>query len=181
MQWHWSNNKLVERKNLIKLISYKKEPLAPFVFLVTILLSQENYMLLSGRMLANVADVNTWEFTDSLAFTQGDTVVVNFQLIDANKDRLLQGFKPSGKRHIPATGATLQVTIQNIDSTKTITKTATKSFIGDDSVWKFTLVPGDALTAGTYSIRLALNEATVITSGSIKAALSVVSTTAAYI
>ena len=140
-------------------------------------------MLLSARMLQTVTDVNSWEIVDSLRFSQGDTIVVYLQLVDLNKDRLMQGFKPSGRRYAPTTASvpSLQVTVQNIDDTKTIVRTATQAFPEDTSIWKFTLVPGDALRGGTFSIRLQLTETSVVTSGIIPAALSVVSNTGAFI
>lgn len=130
-------------------------------------------MLLSARILQNVSGVNDWEHADQLKFTEGDTLYVHFQLIDSNKDRQNQGFKPSGKRYIPATGATLQATIQNVNSAKTLVKTAVQPYSGDLSIWRIQLTSSDALSSGTFSVNLSLTESGVVTRGVIKNALSV--------
>lgn len=133
-------------------------------------------MLLSARMLINVADVNTWENSTQLKFSEGDTQTVYIQLIDANKDASL---KPSGKRYVPPATATLSVTITNIDSTKTVVKTASKPYSGDISIWSFSILPADGIK-GTCSLKLQLTDSGVSTYGVVKNALSVEPLTSAY-
>jgi hypothetical protein len=130
-------------------------------------------MLLSARPLINVANVNTWSFADQIAFTQGDQVTIYFQLIDVLKDTSVQGFKPAGRRYIPASGATLSVTIPNIDTSKILTKVATNPYANDTSIWSFTILPTDPVV-GTITLKLALTEGGVITYGVVNTALSIV-------
>lgn len=131
-------------------------------------------MLLSAKLLNSVANVNTFEYVDQLPFTEGDAPLdIYLQITDLSKDRLVQGFKPSGRRYIPAVGALLQVTIQNIDQSKTIVKSATQPFAGDTSIWKIQLLTTDPVINGTLSLTLKLTEGSTITNGFVFNALSV--------
>lgn len=130
-------------------------------------------MLLSSKLLYSVTSVNSFDYVDQLSFTQGDTVDIYIQLTDAAKDKLVNGFKPSGRRYIPASGALLQVTVQNIDQTKTVVKSAIQPFPGDLSIWKFSMLSSDPAIPGTLSLQLKLTEGSVITSGFVFNALSV--------
>ncbi len=126
-------------------------------------------MLLSARILNNVSDVNSFEYATECKFTEGDTLYIYFQLIDLNKDLNL---KPPGRRFIPASGATLTATVHNIDASKILVKTATQPYASDTSIWRFQVTAADVLR-GTYSIKLALTESSVVTRGVIKSGLSV--------
>jgi hypothetical protein len=138
-------------------------------------------MLLSARLLVNLTDANTWEPSDNIRFTEGDTPYVYFQLIDLNKDRSSQGFKPAGKRFMPASGATLSVSVNSIDTARTLTKVATQPYAGDASIWKFQLLTSDNLKGGTFSLILTLTEGIVVTSGRVINALSVEPINSAFI
>jgi hypothetical protein len=122
-------------------------------------------MLLSCRMLQNVVDVNTFEYDTQVAFTQGDGPTIYFQLIDANKDRVEAGFNPSGRRYMPAAGATLSVVVDSLDDAKKITRTAVQPFATDPSIWSLTFMANDAIR-GTTTLRLTLTESAKITRGS---------------
>jgi hypothetical protein len=132
-------------------------------------------MLLTARMLDNVVDVNTWEYAESLKLTEGDAPAIYFQLIDASKDRSSQGYYPSGRRYCPATGATLNVTLDNIDDDRIITRAATQHTT-DKSIWYITTLTADALK-GTINLKLTLTEGTKITYGFLSNAISVESLT----
>lgn len=129
-------------------------------------------MLLSARPLINVSGVNDFEISDTVSFTQGDALYVYFQLIDQNKDRTIQGFKPSGRRYVPASGSTLSVVIPSVDSTRIITKTATNPYSSDTSIWRIQITASDALV-GTYSLKLTLTEGATVTYGTVNNMLSV--------
>lgn len=126
-------------------------------------------MLLSARLLNNVANVNSFDYSTESRFTEGDALTIYLQLVDVNKDSNL---KPAGRRYTPATGSTLQVTVQNLNSAKTLVKTATQPFTGDNSIWSFTVGATDGLK-GTYTLQLQLTESSVITRGTVKNALAV--------
>jgi hypothetical protein len=117
-------------------------------------------MLLSARMLNGVADVNHFEAVQTLEFTQGDAPDIYFVLVDASADKALN---PAGRRFVAGAGATLQVTLQDIDSSVTLVKYATQPFPEDKSIWKFSFDPVTDSAAmaglvGTYALKLKLTE-----------------------
>lgn len=118
-------------------------------------------MLLSGQILDNVAGVNDFEVVPEARFTEADPVFIYIRLCDLNKDK---NSRPAGRRYIPATGATLQITIKSVDTAKTLVKTATNPYSGDTSIWRIQLTAADALK-GTYSMQLALTEGASVTRG----------------
>lgn len=122
-------------------------------------------MLLSCRMLQNVVDVNNFESTTQVTFTQGDGPTIYLQLIDPAKDRVEAGFNPTGRRYVPASGATLTVLVDTLDDQKKITRTAIQPFANDPSIWSLTFMATDTIR-GTATLRLTLNEGGKITRGS---------------
>lgn len=129
-------------------------------------------MLLSARFLQDVQGVNSWEPSSSLQWTEGDQLDMYFQLIDASLDRPEQGFYPSGRRYVPATGATLSCVIENIDDAKKITRLASQPFVNDGSIWKLSILGTDRIR-GTPQMRITLTEGTKVTRGCIKLGLKI--------
>lgn len=127
-------------------------------------------MILSGRILGNVANANNFTYEDAVEFTEGDTLYVFIQLIDTTLDKADQGFKPAGRRYAPAAGSTLSVVINNIDTAKTYTKTATQPFATDASIWRISISSSDAIV-GTSDMKLTLTETAVVTRGIIKSGI----------
>jgi hypothetical protein len=132
-------------------------------------------MLLSFRFLNGVANVNVFDVASSIEIAQGDTQDLYVQLIDASLDRIDQGFNPSGRRYMPATGATMNVTFTNTDTGPSITgdfalsprinpsvqnkftRAAVQPFPGDSSIWKVSLLASDPLN-GTVQMKVVLTE-----------------------
>ena len=138
-------------------------------------------MLLSGRMLKDVANVNSFEMADTVSMTEGDAIDVYFQLIDKTLDLPQQFYSPAGRRYMPVTGSSLQVVVHSIDDAKSVTRYASQAFTNDGSIWKLTLLPTDQLK-GTYTLKLTLTEpqtpsGTKATRGTIQLALNVESLT----
>lgn len=131
-------------------------------------------MLLSCRMLANVSNVNAFEYATPMEFSEGDTPVIYLQLIDLSQDRAIEGYSPAGRRYAPASGATLQVTFDSVDSAKKIVRAATQPFPLDPSIWSVQVLPTDVIK-GTVTLRLQLTEGLRTMKGHLKAALSVLS------
>jgi hypothetical protein len=129
-------------------------------------------MKLSVRMLDNVSNVNSFEYVNQVLMTEGDTPTIYFQLIDLARDRVEQGFDPAGRRYIPATGASLQVTLDHIDSTRKITRAASQPYPNDPSIWSVALLPTDKLR-GTVNVKLALTEGSLTTQGQLLGAINV--------
>lgn len=132
-------------------------------------------MLLSARMLYNVSSVNQFSWTDVVEFTQGDSYDIYFQLIDANLDKPVYGFKPAGRRYMPAVGATLTVRLDNIDDAVAISRPAVQPFAQDPSIWKVSVLATDKIV-GTCALVLTLNESGKVTSGRVQAAVLIDST-----
>ena len=124
-------------------------------------------MLLSARILKDVNTVNSFEYANQMSWTTGDTVTVHIQLIDASKDKALDGFKPTGRRFIPDTGSVLTVTLESMDDAKSVTRVAVQPFATDGSIWSFQILSTD-LVSGTPQLRLSLNQGSVLTSGLVK-------------
>lgn len=122
-------------------------------------------MLLSARMLTNVVDANTFDYSTQVSFTQGDAPTIYFQLIDAGKDRVEDGFSPSGRRFISATGATLSVVVDTLDDARKVNRVAVQPFAGDPSIWALTFLPTDTIR-GVATLRLTLNQGGATTRGS---------------
>lgn len=119
-------------------------------------------MLLSARFLNQVSSVNGFEYAANAQWTEGDTVSLYFQLIDASLDRPAQGFVPAGRRYMPAAGATLNATITNIDDSVQITRTAVQPYALDPSIWRVDILSTDKIR-GTCDLVLALREGLVST------------------
>lgn len=123
-------------------------------------------MLLSCRFLNKVADVNTFSYTNQLNFTQGDTTTVYLQVVDASIDLPTEGFNPPYRRYMPQAGATLKVTLDNLNTSKKIVRFATQPFPLDPSIWSFPILATDQLV-GTVSILLQLTEGVIVTYGTV--------------
>jgi hypothetical protein len=133
-------------------------------------------MLLSARFLNDVANVNSFEYAQVGQFTRGEAASVYFQLIDDSLDGALKGFAPSGRRYIPATGATLSVVVNSIDDAKKITRVATNPFPDDRSIWKLDFLTTDKID-GTATLQLTLTEGSVVRKGLVKNGLRIASDT----
>lgn len=129
-------------------------------------------MILSARFLDNVGSVNSFTYVQQAQFTEGDAIDIYFQLIDAAKMDTTENWKPAGMRYMPAAGATLSVTVDNIDDAKKITRPATQPFPLDPSIWKLSILSTDVIK-GTQNLKLTLSEGGVQKKGLVKAALRV--------
>jgi hypothetical protein len=130
-------------------------------------------MLLSARILENVSGVNAFDYVNQVTLTEGDDqTTIYFQLVDMNRDRADQGYVPAGRRFIPASGATLQVTLDSIDSARKVVRAATQPFPEDRSIWSVSLFATDKVR-GTVNMQLLLTEGTKVTRGLVLGALRV--------
>jgi hypothetical protein len=123
-------------------------------------------------MLNNVASVNAYDWADEVEFTKGDQVDIYFQLVDATLDKAVYGFKPAGRRFNPATGATLQVKIDNINDAIAITRAASQPFASDSSIWRVSVLNSDNII-GTCALQLTLTEGPKKTYGRVEAVIKV--------
>jgi hypothetical protein len=129
-------------------------------------------MILSARFLTDVGNINSFEYSRNAEFTEGDALDVYIQLIDASQDKAEHGFKPSGRRYAPAAGATLTVTVDNIDDARKVTRACSQPWSGDASVWKLQIMASDVIR-GTANLLLTLVEGGVTRKAIVKAAFRV--------
>lgn len=129
-------------------------------------------MLLSARIIKDVANVNSFEYDTQLEWTAGDTLTVYFQLIDATLDTAIQGFNPPGRRFVPAASSTLQVSLENIDDAKKLVRLASQPFANDGSIWGLQIMASDKIR-GTPQMRLTLTQSSVVTTGLVKNAIKI--------
>ena len=124
-------------------------------------------MLLTGRILSNVSNVNSFCYVDQARFTEGDPEVVYIQLLDGAK-----GEAP-GMRYMPPATSTLSITINHINADKAITRAGSQVYpTSDPSIWSLTFLSTDTLK-GTFDIKLTLTEPTRVIRGVIRHGLSI--------
>lgn len=132
-------------------------------------------MLLSARMLNDVASVNSFEYADQASWFEGDATYLYFQLIDASLDTDMKGFNPAGRRYMPPATTTLSVQVQNIDTAKVINRLATQPFPEDASIWRIQILSTDAIH-GAPQLMLTLTEPTRVLKGLVKNGVRIYST-----
>lgn len=131
-------------------------------------------MLLSCRILEDVKDVNSFEYASAAMLNEGNEASIFIQLIDESLDKSLNGFKPAGRRFVPAAGATLQVTLDSLDNAKKVVKNAVQPYAQDPSIWRIDITALDsAKLKGTVNIKLVLTESAKVTNGKLKAGVLV--------
>jgi hypothetical protein len=128
-------------------------------------------MLLSAKLLNNVGGVNSFDISQQTSFTEGDLPVIYIRLFD--KQSKLD-------RYSPSSGATLSVTLTNVDTNKSVTKVATQPFSSDGSIWSFSFLSTENVK-GTISLMLLLTEGASVTRGLVGSALLVQPFNAAYV
>ena len=124
-------------------------------------------MILSARPLIDVASVNIYRPAPVWQFTENDPVSLYFQLVDTALDTETEGFTPAGRRYIPATGATMSVTLDSIDMIKSLTRSATNPYSDDRSIWLLQLLATD-LVRGSIGMTLTLTEGSDIKRGRVQ-------------
>jgi hypothetical protein len=128
--------------------------------------------MISVRILDAVGGQNIFGYTTELKMAYGDTTYLYLQLFDPAINPASEGFNPGGLRYIPATGATMNVTFLSLDATKQFSRAATNPFAGDTSIFRVSILATDPLI-GTVSLKIVLNESSVLKTVNIPAALSV--------
>lgn len=124
------------------------------------------------RLLDDVQSVNSLELATEVSATAGDPLTINLQLV--NTMRLSWDMNSPVVRYMPAVGATLSVTFENLDASKRITKIASQPFAQDGSIWRVDLMPQDTQKLrGTISLSYTLTEGTRVISGRLLAAILV--------
>lgn len=124
------------------------------------------------RLLDDVQSVNSLELATEVSVASGDPLTINLQLV--NTMRLSWDLNSPVVRYMPAAGATLSITFENIDDSKRMTKVASQPFAQDGSIWRVELMSQDtAKLRGTISLGYTLTEGTRVVSGRLLAAILV--------
>jgi hypothetical protein len=133
-------------------------------------------MILSCTFLSDVGGVNAYREAPTFLMSEGDQVDVYIQLRDISVNPAAQGFKPVGRRYMPATGATLSVSLSNsFDDARVVSKVCTQPYASDPSIWKFTILSTDPIK-GTRNVQLTLTESAVVKKGIVQAGIRAVPT-----
>lgn len=137
-------------------------------------------MKLGARMLNDVSGVNSFEYAETHEMTSGEQTDVYFQLQDNTKNQANSYFYPAGLRYMPATGATLQCTLQSINDDRTVTRYATQPWpTQDPSIWKLSLLTTDDVR-GTVAMQLLLTEGGTVRRGTVQRAIQADTGSGAY-
>ena len=128
-------------------------------------------MILSAQFLQDVGGVNNYTIVTQASFTHGDSANIYFQIIDSSVFKAVDGFNPSGRRIMPASGAILSVTFGNLDNNKKVSRFCTQPFAQDTSIWLANVLATDPIEAGTVDFKITLNEGGNIKTGYICAGI----------
>jgi hypothetical protein len=111
--------------------------------------------MLALRLLTNVNNVNDYDRVAVVSFNNGVNDTIYFQLVQPGRE---------GLRYVPASGATLTVTVWNIDDAKKVTRAASQPFLatGDASIWSVPILNTDPI-AGTPALQVVLTEGANVT------------------
>jgi hypothetical protein len=127
-------------------------------------------MKLSGRPLTNIVSVNSYNETEELEFHVGDATTLYLQLVDLDQRPSSQGYYPQGRRYMPAVGATLSVTFENLDNAKRLVRSATQPYNQDSSIWAVPILATDPVS-GTVGIKCVLTESGVTKTFTLQASI----------
>ncbi len=108
-------------------------------------------MLLSGTVLKNVQNVNSFERTTNVMVRQGNPTTLYIQLID------LEQTDSNGQslRYIPSSSASMTITLGSIDSTKGVSRLASQPYSSDDrSIWSLNILSTDLFGQGNINFTL---------------------------
>ena len=87
-------------------------------------------MQLGIKILNSSSSLNNLMYVNQIVITPGETKTVYFQTTDLDFN---------GQRYIASNAASMSITINNINSSYTVTKIPSNPFPGDKSIWSFNL------------------------------------------
>ena len=119
-------------------------------------------MRLGAVILQNYCNYNDFSLSNQFEYNIGSQSRVYLQLVDLNKPLCKDDQGSCYLRYIPADGATLEITINNIDSSKSVTKYPVQD-ANDPSIWYFDILFTD--TIGSGNIHLKLTEGSTVSNG----------------
>src|ERR1035437_2138367 len=102
-------------------------------------------MMLSGIMIRNAQNVNSFQRANQISLRAGNSGVLYLQLTDLDQSDA----NDVSLRYMPAAGATLTITVDNISGLNNlINRPASQPYAADTSIWSVTILATDALRSG---------------------------------
>jgi hypothetical protein len=115
-------------------------------------------VILSARLLKNVANVNQWQYTAQWNLAEGQPSEVYFQLVDLEKDPTTQvskAFPDNPLRYISsATSLSAQVSFDSLDNSEIIIVSAIQPFANDRSIFKLNLTAAQIPSSGNVKFTI---------------------------
>ena len=107
-------------------------------------------MLLGAVMLKAVQNVNSFQRSTQVTIRQANPTTLYFQLVDLDQtDSFGQPL-----RYIPASGSSVTVTLNSINSANVISRIAGQPYSDDRSIFSFNLLSTDRPSSGNFDISL---------------------------
>lgn len=124
-------------------------------------------MRLGIQMLDPGSSINNLMYLNQYRINPGETAAVYFQFVDLDKQNnggCSGGFSGTGsgscppQRYIPATGATVSISLTSININNNITKIPVNAFVGDNSIWSFNMSAADTQIAAGINMKVVLTQ-----------------------
>lgn len=112
-------------------------------------------MRLGFRVLDSSSSLNNLQYLNQRIIVPGETTDIFVQLVDLNT---VTDKSQWGTRVMPATGATLNATINSVNDAFTLSKVMTQPFAQDPSIWKFSLLATETQNMAGINMDLILTE-----------------------
>lgn len=126
-------------------------------------------MYLSARIITNVQSVNSYKEAADVRFRQGNPATLYIQLTDAEQTDV----DSHALRYMPASGASMTLTISALNANDVVTKAATQPFANDTSIWSMPITAAEAANLGSGNLTGSLTEGLVVRNFYIKNAIVV--------
>lgn len=112
-------------------------------------------MRLGFRVLDSSSTINNLQYLNQRIITPGESTTILVQLVDLNT---VTDKNQWGTRYMPATGATLNATINSVNDLFTLNKVMIQPFAQDPSIWQFPLLATDTQNMAGINMDLVLTE-----------------------
>lgn len=115
-------------------------------------------MRLNAKVLKNVANVNSWYYSNQAHVQEGQINEIYVQLVDLDKvpgNDKSSVLPDNPLRYIPQGAVNaLEATFPSIDDAADLVVSATQPFADDKSIWKITLSAAQLPKSGNFKLKL---------------------------
>lgn len=113
-------------------------------------------MKLALLALKNYNNINSFQEVSEISLQQGNSATLYFRLVDLDQSQDGKYF-----RYVPTSGATMTVSLNNLDTNKIVTRVASMSAPSDDrSVWSIPVLSSDTFSKNSLEATLVDNGVT---------------------